>query len=462
MQIIKSLLLVIMLAALITAVPLSSSTEGLNAQECTTIVALENATSDGSVLLAKNRDLSEFELQWLYYSPRTRHPPGSRVKLQYIDIPQAPTSWAWVGAKSYTKKWGAGMGINEWGLAIASNDAPTREPLEGKKGLHDNDVARLVLETTKNPREGVELIGRLITWWGHSDTGEIYTLANSTESWIVEAAGRHWVAVKVRDFEVIANQFQITTDWDLASGDLVEYAIAQGWCESEEEFDFARCYSPEGYPFLSSQTRIKRGLELLEPKLGKICPEDLMEVLRDHYEGTNLYQYPPHENPNYRTICINRTCSSMVCHLRPWLPRQLQLMWYSHCSPCESVFVPVYAGTTEIPESWRSGHGGDGWANCTSDSAWWRFKQLQHFIDENYMERQPGVRKKWDQLYQNELAQSQSLEKKVEGMLRKGRTQKAEAEINKFVNENLERAFEEVKSLTPEISEEVIFAFCFP
>ena len=87
---------------------------------------------------------------------------------------------------------------------------------------------------------------------------------------------------------------------------------------------------------------------------------------------------------------------------------------------------------------------------------------MQHFIDENYMEHQPGVRKKWDQFYQNELTQSQSLEKRVEGMLRRGRTQKAEAEINKFVNENLERAFEEVKSLTPEISEEVIFALCFP
>jgi len=52
-------------------------------EKCTTIIVMPDATADGSIILAKNRDLMEFELQWLYYSPRKLHPPGSKVKLQY-------------------------------------------------------------------------------------------------------------------------------------------------------------------------------------------------------------------------------------------------------------------------------------------------------------------------------------------------------------------------------------------
>ncbi|MCW4050837.1 MAG: hypothetical protein NWE89_13985, partial [Candidatus Bathyarchaeota archaeon] len=96
---------------------------------CTTALAAGNATSDGTIILAKNRDLSEYEIQWLYRAPREHHTAGAVVRLQYIEIPQVEVTWAWVGSKSYTKKWGIGMGMNEWGVVVADNDAPTREPL---------------------------------------------------------------------------------------------------------------------------------------------------------------------------------------------------------------------------------------------------------------------------------------------------------------------------------------------
>jgi dipeptidase len=460
MQLRKAFLITIVLIALFNQPSLIFlPSEEFRTQGCTTIIAMGNATLDGSVLLAKNRDLSEFELQWLYYSPREHYPAGSKVKLQCIEIPQVSTTWAWIGSKSYTEKWGIGMGINEWGLAIADNNASTREPLEGEKGLHDNDICRLILERTKNPVDAAQLIGELITTYGHSFDGQIYSLANSTEAWIVEAAGKHWAAVKVKKLEVRANQFQITTDWDLGSEDLIEYAIKQGWYKSEKEFNFARCYSPEDYPFAYSQQRVERGLELLEPKLGKLCPQDLIKVLRDHYEDTKKYWYPPHENPNYRTICAKRTCASMVCQLRPWLPRQLQLMWYSMCSPCESIFVPIYAGTTEILEPWRSGMGGEDWSNYTADSTWWRFKQLQYLVDKNYKDYQPIIRESWEWFYQKELDQTQRFEEKVKRILKRNGSEQAEREINKIVNENLEEVYKAVKLLNQQLSEEVTVAY---
>ncbi|MCW4020803.1 MAG: C69 family dipeptidase, partial [Candidatus Bathyarchaeota archaeon] len=172
-----------------------SSEESRYAEECTTVLAAGNATRDGSIILAKNRDLSEYELQWLYKALRQSHPHGMMVKLQYIEIPQVDVTWAWVGSKSYTKKWGVGMGINEWGVAVADNDAPTREPLEGERGLHDNDICRLILERARTAREGMLVAGELIEEYGHSYVGEIYWVADPEECWIVECAGHHWAAV---------------------------------------------------------------------------------------------------------------------------------------------------------------------------------------------------------------------------------------------------------------------------
>ena len=130
------------------------------ARGCTTVLAAGNATVDGSIIIAKNRDLSEYEVQWLYRAPSIRHAPGATVNLQYIEIPQAETTYGWVGSKSYDKKWGVGMGINEWGVVVADNDAPTREPLEGESGLHDNDICRLGRVRARTGYQGVQLGGR--------------------------------------------------------------------------------------------------------------------------------------------------------------------------------------------------------------------------------------------------------------------------------------------------------------
>ncbi len=133
------------------------------------------------------------------------------------------------------------MGYWNGNLAIADNDAPTREPLEGRNGLHDNDICRLVLERCKTAYEAVKLIGELIEKYGHAFIGQIYVVADPNECWIVEAAGHYWAAIKVKnEVAVRANQFQITTKWDLASPDLIDYAIKMGWCKSPEEFNFAK------------------------------------------------------------------------------------------------------------------------------------------------------------------------------------------------------------------------------
>lgn len=420
---------------------------------CTTIIVMGNASFDGGIIVAKNRDLNELELQWLYYMPRKTHPPESMVKLQYIEIPQVSVTWAWIGSKSYTKKWGVGMGINEWGLVIVDNDAPTREPLEGYNGLHDNDINRLVLERCKTAYEAVLFIGELIEKYGHSFTGEIYTISDPNEAWVVEAAAHHWAAVRIRDgIKVIANQFQITNKWDLASADLVEYAIGMGWCESLGEFSFARCYSPSGYPYKNSTIRIERVMNLLKLKFGNITVDDVEKVLSDHYEGTYMYEYPPHENKNYRTICTKRTVASMIAHLRNWVPRQLQLIWYAMTSPCTSVYLPIYASATKIPTPYQYGVGGD-WSNYDPNSAWWIFKRLQTIVDNDYNTLHPMVRDKLDKLYSQVKSKKHVLEEDVARLLDLGQEDEAINQINSFTSEELFNAYTVAKELISQLTE---------
>jgi len=404
---------------------------------CTTVLAAGNATVDGSIIVAKNRDLSEYEVQWLYRAPPMRHAPGETVELQYIVIPQAEETYGWVGSKSYDKKWGVGMGINEWGVVVADNDAPTREPLMGESGLHDNDVCRLALERSRTAYEGVRLVGSLIEEYGHSYVGEIYWVADPGEAWIVECAGRHWAAVRVTDgVEVRPNQFQITTVWDEGSSDLVEYAVDRGWCESADDFSFAECYSREGYPYRSSQTRVDRALDLLAGKTVGLTREDLMAALRDHYEGTHMYR-SPHGNDMYRTICNERTVSAMVAQLEPGIPPGMQVMWYCMGSPCVGVFMPVYANVSRIPEPYLAGRGPENPSGYDEGSAWWVYKMLQLSVDEDYAGRQPPVREMWDGVYAAASSEVEAAEGALLALYRDGEAAEARRLMDELVDARL-------------------------
>ena len=67
---------------------------------------------------------------------------------------------------------------------------------------------RLVLERVKTAKEGVELLGELLTKYGQggpcfeskvpSAYQNSFLLADRSEAWVVETAGRHWAAEHVK------------------------------------------------------------------------------------------------------------------------------------------------------------------------------------------------------------------------------------------------------------------------
>ena len=60
---------------------------------CDTLVAMGDATADGSVILAKNSDRQPNEAHVLAHIPHARHPEGDTVKCTYITVPQVPETY---------------------------------------------------------------------------------------------------------------------------------------------------------------------------------------------------------------------------------------------------------------------------------------------------------------------------------------------------------------------------------
>jgi dipeptidase len=209
-------------------------------------------------------------------------------KAAYIDIPQAGYTYKFVGSRS-AGRWGYGMGINEHQVFVADNDAPTRDKLAYKEGLHDNDYVRLILERAKTAREGVEVLTSITEKYGQAWNCIIFEIADPNELWVVEVTGYRWVAKKIENgVAARSNQLQIEDDYDMAADDLVSFAIEQGWVpEGTEKINFRKVYGTyDLYPssndnlaerpavekLFNTQMRYDRAMELLKAQEGQLDP----------------------------------------------------------------------------------------------------------------------------------------------------------------------------------------------
>ena len=108
-------------------------------KKCTTVVFGKQATADGSVLMAHTEDGAENEkhpCRHLVYHPRATYPPGAELKLTAETIPQVPVTHAYYSNDVYgLHERQVVDGINEHGVAIASNTIYTKEPVLEKGGI---------------------------------------------------------------------------------------------------------------------------------------------------------------------------------------------------------------------------------------------------------------------------------------------------------------------------------------
>jgi len=318
-------------------------------------VALGNTTADGITLFGKNSDREPNEAQHLLRIPRTQHPEGSTVTCTYITIPQVRTTYEVLLSKPFWI-WGAEMGANEHGVAIGNEAVFTRVPYEKKGGLLGMDLLRLALERARTAREALEVITTLLAEYGQGGNAGFrhkfyyhnsFLIADPHEAWVLETAGRQWAAERVQDVRAISNGLTIGNTWDLASDDLVSYAVDRGWCKGRDDFHFANCYSDTLYTRLSACHHRRQSTEqMLRARIGSLTVQDLMAALRNH--GTEPYD--PAAGLTGAEVCMhagagpvrgNQTVGSMVSSLAPDVQTHFVT---GTAAPCTSVFKPVWLG----------------------------------------------------------------------------------------------------------------------
>ena len=234
---------------------------------------------------------------------------------------------------SFTQLWGAEMGANECGVVIGNEAVWTKEPYEDKPSLLGMDLVRLGLERGATARQALDTITSLLETYGQggacaeNDASFIYhnsfSFVDVTEAWVLETAGRQWVAEKITSgARNISNGLTIRMHFDLCSADLKEYAKTKGYWDGMSEFDFAKAFS-DGSVDYPPDSRQVCGTRLLERHDASLDPIAMMKILRNHDSG----------------ICMHggfETTASMVSELRHDGAARHWLTGQPH--PCQSDF----------------------------------------------------------------------------------------------------------------------------
>mmetsp|Transcript_12342 Transcript_12342/g.25491 ORF Transcript_12342/g.25491 Transcript_12342/m.25491 type:complete len:321 (-) Transcript_12342:528-1490(-) len=271
---------------------------------CDTFVAYPPTTASGHVVFGKNSDRPSGESQPLKRYPRTNHPENSTLKCTYISIPQARETFG-VLVSQIDWMWGCEHGANEHGVVIGNEAVWTKVPEEvdddgnHKKLLLGMDLVRLGLERERTSWAALEVITGLLEDHGQGgpcaedDPSFTYhnsfLIADAKEAYILETAGRHWVAQKwTTGARNISNGLTIRTNFDFCSKGIREYATTNGLWDGIGSFDFAESFA-EGGAFLGG--RQGRGQDLLDAYSGseRFDKDAMVSILRDHEGGICMH-----------------------------------------------------------------------------------------------------------------------------------------------------------------------------
>ena len=386
---------------------------------CDTIAATGTATADGITLFGKNSDREPNEAQNLCHLPGQKHDLGASVKCTYISIPQVAKTNAVLLSKPFWM-WGAEMGVNEHGLAIGNEAVFTRVPYEKGPALTGMDLLRLALERAATAQAAVHIITDLIQTFGQGGNCSYrhklfyhnsFLLADPESVWVLESAGRHWAAKRVDGIYAISNKITLETSWDLASDDLVHFAVQKGWCRSAEDFSFARCYSDYLYTkFSSSKHRRARAMARLNVLQGRLRVADFFAILRDHGNASpdsfcpdrGLIQSQICNHAGWGPVRISQTTGSLVSRLVPDFSTHFIT---GTAAPCTSLFKPIWVDTPMVQDKLPAGEAFD------SKSLFWEHEMLHRLVLKDYQKSMQFITPRRDKLEAALLKQALSARK---------------------------------------------------
>ena len=421
-----------------------------DARACTNFLISKKASTDGSTMISYSAD-SHSMYGELYYTPAALHLPGEKLEVYEWDsgkflgvIDQIPQTYSVVG------------NINERQVAIGETTWGGRKEL--KEHIHPDAIVDygslmyITLQRAKTAREAIKIMTGLVEKYGYASSGESFSISGPDEVWIMDMIGKGekdkgavWVARRIPDGYVSAHanqarirKFPLNNKNTLYARDVISFARDMGWFDgADADFSFMDAYSPMSFRklricearvwaffkriapsknFSSNYVKGKKGarpLPLWITPDKKLSARDVMELMRDHFEGTDLdltkgvgagpyslpYRWRPlfweHEGEEYfneRATSTQQTGFSFITQSRSWLPDPIGgILWFGVDDTYSTVYVPMYCGIKEAPEPFAVGNGD--FHHFTWDSAFWVFNFVANFAYLRYSDMIVDIQK---------------------------------------------------------------------
>ncbi|MBX2975721.1 MAG: C69 family dipeptidase [Ignavibacteriaceae bacterium] len=404
-----------------------------NGNACTNFLVTKGASIDGSTMISYTADSYQFYGE-LYHFPAAVYPEGTM-----LDIYEWDTGKFLGKIKQALRTYNVIGNINEHQVVIGETTFGGRSELVNPKGILDyGSLIYIALQRSKTAREAIIIMTDLVAEYGYYSSGESFSIGDPNEAWILEMIGKGegnkgavWVAVRIPDGYVSghANQARITTfplndpNNCIYSPDVISFAKERGYFSGKDsDFNFSDAYARLDYGAIrfcdgrvwslfrrvnkDSQKYISyiKGENLNRMPLyikpdNKLSVHDVMQLMRDHYQGTELdmtkgvaagpysmpyrwrpltFQYNGEEYFNERPISTPQTGFSFISQSRSSLPNEVGgVLWFGVDDTYMTVYTPMYASMTKVPYNFSKGVGS--LSHFTWDAAFWVFNFVSNY-----------------------------------------------------------------------------------
>ena len=439
----------------------------------TNIIVGKNASSDGSTFCTYSAD-SYYLYGDLSFFPSTNYAKYTQTKIYGWDthryqglIDQVGSTFAVLG------------NINEHQVCITESTFGGRKELIDTTGVLDyGNLIYVTLQRSRTAQEAIQVMADLVDKYGYCSSGETFSIADPNEIWIMEMIGKGpdikgavWVAMRMPDdcISVHSNHSRITTfplnDKTSCrySKDVISFAKEMGFYDGKnKDFSFSDAYDPMSfnarrfcdarvwsiYKNVSQSTskyldyilgKSNERLPLWVKPDQKVSLLQLKNLLRDHFEDSPLsmandpgaepfgaeYRYEPRiweyngkKYFNEEPIASPKNAFSFVAQMRNWLPDKIGgVLWFGVDDATFTVYVPIYCGTTQVPNCFRKGNGS--LLNFSWDAAYWVFNWVSNMAYAKYKYIAPDIKKVQSEFEQKLEDNLQVVEEAAQSLFKK-------------------------------------------
>lgn len=440
----------------------------LYSPSCDTVAIPGSCSESGCNLIGKNSDRDVTEAQLLIQFPAQDHAAGEKLRCTYIEIDQVPHTYAMIGSKPWWI-WGFEMGANECGVAIGNEAEWSNASPIDKDALLGMDLLRLGLERGATAKEALDVILTLLKQYGQGGSCKYgvprsesayhntFIISDPREIYLLETVNAHWVYRRLTDVQGVSNIYTVGEKYEACSEGIVEYAVSLGLHDPQQPFDFSKSFmllnshSLSGFPRSGWTNRQLRGLR------GKLNAENVLGILRSHFEGEILENRWSPVSCCQSSVCMHgsepghcQSAATMVVEYHKTEFRELlYTYWGSMCPPCSSFIVPFY-NTGYIPEKL-----GTGTNRYSPDSFWWKVQRMVTDIEYNYEHYHDWNAQIRDALESEFREEAHSREEQAEKLLSQRQSRAAVQMLNDFTDSCLARVEEAVDELTGRIESDM-------